>query len=150
MKTKFYSIEIPESLTYERLKSDKEDLSNTDVFKIVDSKKQDIKYLIYLMSNKLNSNAETLSENNLNEYLKDLGKVEILNHEKIFFKNSEIFKLKLSLGKEIIGVVYLTNVNNVLYRMLFMVPDKFYTDIKNEIDLLLSTTLFLKDNWDDV
>lgn len=147
LQTKFYSIEIPESLSYEKLKSDKEELSNTDVFKIINSKKQHVKYLIYLMSNKLNRNAETVSESNLNEYLKDLGEVELLNNEKIFFKNSEGFKLKLSLGKEITGVVYLTSINDVLYRILFMVPDKFYSDFKEEIDLLLSTTSFLKDNW---
>ncbi|WP_299557142.1 hypothetical protein [Seonamhaeicola sp.] len=148
LQTDFYSIEIPEPLTYEKFKSDKEDLSNTDVYKIIDTKKEKIKYLVYLMSNKLNYNAKTISEKNINEYLKDIGKSEILNIDKLLLKNKEVFKLKLSLDKEITGIVYLTSINDVLYRVLIMVPDKFFMNFKKEIDSICTNTRFLKDNWD--
>lgn len=147
LRTDFFNIDLPINLSYEEMKSEKEDLSNTDVFKINDSEKDKLKYLVYLISNRLNDDAQKVSEENLSSFVKDLGKPEILENKKVSLNDQDVFRLKLALSDHITGIVYVTSVNNVLYRALFMVPDKFLNLFEEEISSIMSSVSFLKDDW---
>ncbi|WP_299117481.1 hypothetical protein [uncultured Winogradskyella sp.] len=145
INTEFYNIELPKSTTFEKMNSSKEELSNVDVFKILNLENRQIKYLIYLMSNKLN--VDFISEPNLNEYVGDIGEVEIVKKERIIFKEYDVYKLKMKLGDNISSIMYLTNINDVLYRLVFMIPKKLFPDYEKEVESFFKSVIFLKDNW---
>ncbi len=145
LQTKFYKVIFPKSLTYEKLNSAEEDYSITNVYKVIDSEKQKVKYLVYLMSNK--SNLDRILESNLEKYLKDFGNVKILDKEKLVFENKNVYRLKISLKNNITGILYLMNVKEILYRMMFMTPEKHYLDNEKEITNLFTSTSFLKTDW---
>ncbi len=77
LQTSFYNINLPKGLTYQKMNSTNEDLMNVDVYKILNHENRQVKYLTYLMSNKLNINLDAISDYDLNKYLLDIGNVSI-------------------------------------------------------------------------
>ena len=81
---KFFRLQLAKSTTSEKMNSLNEEFSSLDVFKITNSEDEQLKYLIYLMSNK--SNVKDISESHLNEYVKEIGNVKVLSSDSFIFK----------------------------------------------------------------
>ena len=58
-----------------------------------------------------------------------------------------MFKLELGIDENIKGMMYLTNINDVLYRIVFMIPKKLFSDYAVEADEVFKSTSFLKETW---
>ena len=122
----YYSLKLPISTSYDKVNSTKEELSNVDLYKVIDTDNNRTKYLIYLMSNQLKTNIEGISDYNFKDYLKDIGKAEVLMSESITFKNREFYKVKLGLDNNVRGLMYITAKEGTLYRLFFMLPNEEY------------------------
>jgi hypothetical protein len=148
IQTDYYRVILPSSTTFEKTNSNNEELSEVDVYQIINSENLKTKYLAYLMVNKLNADITSISEFNFEDYLKDIGNFKIIETESIVRDNQKFYKLKLSLDNGIIGLVYISNMNEVLYRLFYMIPnEEYFTKYQKEISIMFKSADLLKSNW---
>lgn len=145
LNTSFYKLELPTATSYEYVNSTSENSANINIYKVLDDDSKKVKYLVYLMSNKLN---EPFSENiNVESYLSDIGDYELLKSEKYFKGDKKHFELTLKMEENIIAAMYLTASNDVLYRVLVMIPEMQFESRDNEIDYIFENIGLLKKKW---
>lgn len=114
-----------------------------DVYEFsIDSK---IKYFVYLMSSQM-SGALTVDRNNFQDFLADLGELNIEQFEnrkgnlKIHFtyKDNEFIK----------GIVYLSTSNDILNRLVFLLPNvDAKSTFSDEIDKMVDDAVKIKNQW---
>lgn len=141
---KFYRLDIPKNTHIEIFKSTNEEEANVDVYKLITEGKP--KYLLYLMSNKLNADVDSVTIDNCKEFLHDIGNLEITdvktlaNLIKIDFLYTE--------NKKVVCTVYLSKTNNILNRFLFIFPNNnISTKFDNEINILLNSIVYKVKYW---
>lgn len=145
LKNTYYKLNLPELTVYEKMNSSYEKESYVDVLKIINSENKQVKFLMYLMANKLN--AETISKSDIKLYTNDLGNLQLFSTEKVFFNDKQYYKSLFKIDDNISGIMFLTNVDGVLYRILFMVPNKLFSEYQIEIDEILRNTSLLQTKW---
>ncbi|EZH73168.1 hypothetical protein ATO12_19370 [Aquimarina atlantica] len=144
LKNSSHALELPKATVFEKMNSTKEETSNVDVYKITLANNDQPKYLIYLMKNKLNKEINSISDYNFEDYLKDVGKAEILSKDLIIFKNREYYKVKVDFGNKVQGVLYITVKDDNLYRLLFMLPNsEYYVKYSKEITSIFESSSLL-------
>lgn len=140
----YYNLELPKETSYQKVNSIKEESSNIDLYKIINTNNRQTKYLIYLMSNKLNANIKGISDYNFKDYLQDIGKAEILSSKSINFKNEEFYKIKVGLDNNVKGLMYITAKEGTLYRLFFMLPnEEYYSKYLEEITSIFKSSSLL-------
>jgi hypothetical protein len=150
LKTQYYSIPISDSNKFEKLNSVHEKDAYIDVFKVTDSSVSSLKYIIYMMSNKLILDIDDFSKINLEYYFQDIGENEIIKSSVFKVDDRENFEIDLKLKDEnILAKAYLTHINNVLYRVIFMIPKKYYSNSINEVNTTFISTKLLRTKWID-
>ncbi len=144
LQNDYYSLKLPNETSFEKINSNKEESSNVDLYKITNTDNQQTKYLIYLMSNKLNTDIKGISDYNFNDYLKDIGKAEVLSNITIALDNQEFYKIKVGLDNNVKGLMYITAKEGILYRLLFMLPnEEYYTKYLEEINSIFESNTLL-------
>lgn len=148
LNTDFYSLQLPANTAFKKVNETKEDLANIDVFNFVNEKTDRTKYLIYLMSNKMEVDVSSISDREIEDYLFDIQPKSINQVNSFTKEGRKWHKVKVSFEDGIIGSIYLTIVNDVLHRLFFMIPNEsFYTNHISEIEAIMVTVKLLKSNW---
>lgn len=144
IETNFYSFKIPQETVVESFGSSNEELANVDVYQFIINDKP--KYLLYLMSNKINVKINTVDFENYNSFLSDLGDVRILVAEKL----SNNFKIEFSYNEKenIRGIVFLSINNDILNRFVFLLPNEKAKEVfQDEIINLSNSITIIKNSW---
>lgn len=128
-----FSIQIPDSTVVEKMNSIDDNGSKVQLFKVMDSSTQKVKYLLSLFANELNVELKDISEFNYKDYLSDLGDVEVIEVEKSISEKSG-YKLKLKMNEKAFGILYITFHEDKLIRMLFMVAEKEIPILSSEFE----------------
>ncbi|MBN9284144.1 MULTISPECIES: hypothetical protein [unclassified Flavobacterium] len=142
-KTEFYTVTVPENTTYTMFNTTREAEANIDIYEFgADGK---IKYLLYLMSNKM-SGAVKVDENNFEDFLTDLYELVITDIEKqdgnlkIYFSYND--------SEFVRGIAYLSTENDVLSRFVFLLPNPdAKKTFSNEIDRMVTNIIKTKKHW---
>lgn len=139
----YYSISIPSKTNVKLYQSSHESLSNIDSYQfLVDGKP---KYIYYMMSNKLETSV-TVGMDNFNDFLFDIGDIDITNVEmfndfiKVYFK----YKTKNAIE----GAIYIGIRGDILNRFLVMYPNaSALKSFNEEVNLLLKDVTYKKSKW---
>lgn len=102
IENNFYSLSIPSATNVKPFQSTHEELANIDSYQFFLEDRP--KYIFYMMSNKLETSA-TVSLDNYNDYVYDLGELEVVNAE--MFNNFIKVYFNYKNKKAIEGVVYI-------------------------------------------
>lgn len=120
ISTDFYILDLPNGFQFKEFNKSREENSNSDVYEFLQDGKP--KYLLYLLSNKLNDNHTAISIENIKNYVFDIGDLNILNTEnvsgkiKIVATSNEYENLK--------SIIYVFQTGNILNRFLFLFPNE--------------------------
>jgi len=147
LKTTFYNIEFPESSKFKLFNSVNEEFSNIDVYKVTEKDNEELKYLIYLMSNSLNKDAEILNKDNLDGYLNDIGDYSLIKVNEIIGSDNKTIEATIRINEKMLGIIFLNKKRDILNRIFFMIPQVNYSKYLTEINDSFKTIKYNKNNW---
>lgn len=136
----YFNISVSDSIGVEPYQTTKEEKANIDSYKLsVNSK---LIGILFLMSNKLEVPV-TITDDNFKDYIYDIGKLVVLKVE----KEDDFFKIYYQ-EEKVQGIIYLESKNDILYRFVFMFPNKSYLLKYDKIaDSMFSNIEYKKKTW---
>lgn len=144
IKTDFYVLKVSEQTTVKAFASTHEELANIDAFQFIVDEKP--KYILYLMSNKTNTEQVNINMDNYKDFLFDLGDLKVSSVEDLGSKIKIHFLFNDK--KNINGIVYAYIKNDVLNRFVFLLPnDNAKITFTKEIDEMINNVAEVKSHW---
>lgn len=144
VETNFYSFKVPEKTIVKAFGSSNEELANTDVYQFIVN--DNPKYLLYLISNKINTEVTNIDYENYNAFLSDIGDIRILGAEKL---NNQ-FKIDFNYNdkENIKGIIFISVNNDILNRYVFLLPNEKAKEVfQDEIIKLVNSITPIKNVW---
>jgi hypothetical protein len=144
LENNFYAIKVPEKTTFKSFNSTHEEYANIEGYQFFLNDK--LKYMIYLMSNKMLGEVEEINKDNYQEFCGDIGAIEVSEIK----EDNDMVRLlfKYTDQEKVRGIIYLKLTNNILDRFLFLLPnDKAYELFNKEIDDIVKSIIYKKNIW---
>ena len=143
VENRFYKITLPLSAQAKPYQLNEEPLSNIESFKIVTDQK--LRYILYLMSNKLEAPVSEVNTENYEDFLIDLGSIEVISVEQIDSFVKVIYRFS---GESFAGVCLIGKTNDILNRFVWMVPDeKVINNLAAEISSISKSIEYKRAEW---
>lgn len=140
----YYGLKVPPNTNVKLFQSTHESLANIDSYQFIVNGRP--KYIFYLMSNKLAIPA-TVGMDNYNDFLFDIGDIDIINIE--MFNNFIKVYFNYKNKNAIEGIVYIGITDNILNRFLIMYPNESaLKSFDEEVNLMVKEVDYKKSNWD--
>ncbi|MPT34819.1 MAG: hypothetical protein E2604_06970 [Flavobacterium sp.] len=129
INTEFYKVDLPKGSDFKVFAQSREETANIDVYEFTLDKKP--KYLLYLLSNKLNEGHSPIVEENLDSYLSDLGNdIKVVSVEQL--KGILKVIIKYHNNDYLTSIIYLSETGNILNRFVFIFPNEQTRDLFHE------------------
>lgn len=126
LENEFFRIQVSDSYDFKKINGSHEDLADIEIYRINTPKAV---FMTQLMANKLNYDIAKIDEENYEKFLGDFGSINIIGHrvlkiddKKSFYEVEFMFKDERSI--KCFG--YFIAVEDILYRIIFMYPEKLF------------------------
>jgi hypothetical protein len=145
LSNEFYSFVPPKGTEVSLFNYSHEETANIDGYKF--SMGDKLKYIFYLLSNKLNVEINEVNQSNYNDFLGDLGDVEVTSYD----FNQKLTKLTFNYkdNVKVVGVLFISFNGNILNRFVFVLPNHNnpYQKFNDEIQNVITSIKILNDKW---
>ena len=144
INNRFYEVSIQNGSDITSFKSVQENDASIEGFKISSNGK--LKFIIYLMSNKLLSTESPITTENYIDYISDLGDINVTAVD----LNDNAVKVSFRYVKDekVGGTIFIAKTGNVLNRLTFVIPVDFMNnELNEEVKAIFKSIKVLKQQW---
>lgn len=144
-QTEFYRFTTSINSEVSVFNSVNEESSNINGYKFRENGR--LKYIFYLISNKLNADNEVITIDNYKSFIFDLGDIEITSIDTNITPIKLVFNYKDN--TKVTGLLYISINGNILNRFVLVLPnlEGIYEKYNDEINNLVQSTINMKSNW---